>query len=529
MYSYKDSQSRSTLSRNIAIVSLFVGGGYFAWLFGLVPASVMQLVPVAGLSNGSAATGEAPFGTEANADPEVFETQLEPEPMATGEDMASLSLILDESGRRAASPDDVVHPIDDDHMTGESWNENQVVSRIDQAASNHHLSNFNHDPVRPVNAGNEQPVQSFNQQPAYQDSHIAARQPTYHVDPAVRSADYHERDNAPSAVSQIQTASATRYSTDRTPAERAPSNRAATNYAATNRTLTYNPKRDRVKLQNIPYQTNNNIQLLGHSSSAQNDQGSTPTSPSRHMPNHLEPAQLQGSQLTNPVMTHAATQATEAYVSPQQEIARLRELSIKYWKEPLSRPAIQKEMEALAAKIYFKKDTHYMPGYTVEPGDQLRLIAQNYGVPWQYLARLNRVKPEKIRVGDTLKVIKGPFSAVVDLSDYEIVVHAHGFFVCKFPIGTGRNGSTPTGKFKVLNKEENPVYYGDGEIIGRDDPRNPLGERWIDIGDSYGIHGTINPNSIGKSESKGCVRLKNEHVEILYDLISVGSEIVIKP
>ena len=52
--------------------------------------------------------------------------------------------------------------------------------------------------------------------------------------------------------------------------------------------------------------------------------------------------------------------------------------------------------------------------------------------------------------------------------------------------------------------------------------------RWISLGEGYGIHGTIEPDSVGKSESRGCVRMHDKDVEIVYDLLTIGSEVVIQ-
>jgi lipoprotein-anchoring transpeptidase ErfK/SrfK len=89
--------------------------------------------------------------------------------------------------------------------------------------------------------------------------------------------------------------------------------------------------------------------------------------------------------------------------------------------------------------------------------------------------------------------------------------------------------TTPIGEFAVREKLENPTYYGpDGMVLEPNDPQNPLGERWIDIGNSFGIHGTIEPESIGRSESAGCVRMRNEDVAEVYDLLTVGSTVTIQ-
>ena len=209
-------------------------------------------------------------------------------------------------------------------------------------------------------------------------------------------------------------------------------------------------------------------------------------------------------------------------------------LSKIYWNHPERRPDIQDRIDHTAQLIYFSPQPHLMPAYVVQPGDLLSKVATKYSVPWEYLARLNRVDPQRIQAGQRLKVIKGPFSAIVDLDRYELIVHAHGYYVRRYPVGIGKDHSTPVGTFSVKNREFNPTYYGTDEetgrrfIVERDDPQNPLGERWIDLGDSYGIHGTIDPDSIGKAESRGCIRMRNEDVEVVYDLLSIGSEVVIQ-
>jgi len=54
-----------------------------------------------------------------------------------------------------------------------------------------------------------------------------------------------------------------------------------------------------------------------------------------------------------------------------------------------------------------------------------------------------------------------------------------------------------------------------------------LGTRRLELGDGYGIHGTNDPSSIGHAASHGCVRLRNEDVEKLYDMVAVGTPVYI--
>jgi LysM repeat protein len=205
------------------------------------------------------------------------------------------------------------------------------------------------------------------------------------------------------------------------------------------------------------------------------------------------------------------------------------ELSKIYWRQPEYRPLIMERIEETARSIYASPQPHFVKPYIVQHGDQLRKIAERYKVPWKYLASLNRVDERKIREGQKLKVNKGPFSALVDLSDFELTIHAHGFFVHRYPVGIGKKDSSPQGRFTVQQKLVNPTYYGpDGLVIDGDDPSNPLGEHWIDLGDSYGIHGTIDPESVGQARSRGCIRMQNEDIAEVFSLLSEGSEIVIR-
>lgn len=180
----------------------------------------------------------------------------------------------------------------------------------------------------------------------------------------------------------------------------------------------------------------------------------------------------------------------------------------------------------------------YNKTWKVESGHVLQKIAKRFDVTSGLLCRINGLSsPSRLRADSTIKIIQGPFHVVVSKSRFEADVYlgAPGgegsMYVKTFRVGLGSDNSTPTGTWQVdVGKLVNPVYYsprGEG-IIDADDPKNPLGERWIPLkgveGDcvgkeSYGIHGTIEPDSIGKNMSMGCIRLVNEDVEALYDLL----------
>lgn len=200
--------------------------------------------------------------------------------------------------------------------------------------------------------------------------------------------------------------------------------------------------------------------------------------------------------------------------------------------------------EAIFSPRLYRDDTFGF-SYTVQAGDRLTKIAAGNDVTWELLCRVNGISdPRKVRALQTLKIIKGPFHAVITKSKFtmDIFLGSPGgtgaTYVTTFPVGLGKHDSTPSGTWKAERKLKNPTYYGPrGEgVIAADDPKNPLGEFWIGLtgtegsargASSYGIHGTIDPDSIGKEASMGCIRLRNEDAARVYELLVEGKSIVI--
>lgn len=204
---------------------------------------------------------------------------------------------------------------------------------------------------------------------------------------------------------------------------------------------------------------------------------------------------------------------------------------------------LRAELTRLGQDTIFSKrvfrDDPLVEQYVVKSGDVLDAIGKKYDVTGALIARINGISnPNLIRAGQNLKVVKGPFHARVFKGQYRLDVYLQDTFVQSFPVGLGAEDSTPTGTWKIREKLVNPRYFParGGEIIEPDDPKNPLGERWIALEGvdgaavgqlRYGIHGTIDPSSIGKSVSMGCIRLHNADVELLYDMLIVGKSTVI--
>lgn len=190
--------------------------------------------------------------------------------------------------------------------------------------------------------------------------------------------------------------------------------------------------------------------------------------------------------------------------------------------------------EWLFSPIVFANDT-LCDIYKVKPGNQLRTIGQRHKVPWEILKELNRIqRPELLPAGKVIKVINGPFHAKIYRSAFTLDLYLQNTFVRSFPVGLGKPGKeTPTGLWRVKagGKLVKPPWWDDetGRTYRHDHPDYPLGSRWIGLEgidgsakdrEGFGIHGTKDPEQIGKAESRGCIRLHNGDAILIYNLLA---------
>lgn len=212
--------------------------------------------------------------------------------------------------------------------------------------------------------------------------------------------------------------------------------------------------------------------------------------------------------------------------------------------------AAKEMMKTINQTVIFSKkhfpDDEYVGNYVVKDRDRLKKIGDAHEVPWELLAKINNIDASKMQAGRSIKVIKGPFHAVVNKKKFTIELYLGAppgergaLFVTSFAVGLGKDDSTPTGVWMCnTTKTRKPVYYSPRNegVIEADDPANPLGGYWIGLtgidgqavgAKSYGIHGTIHPESIGKMESMGCIRLKNEDIAQVFDLLVPEKSMVV--
>ena len=168
--------------------------------------------------------------------------------------------------------------------------------------------------------------------------------------------------------------------------------------------------------------------------------------------------------------------------------------------------------------------------YTVKARDTLNKIARDHNTATGLIRMSNKIKGDALFPGQELKVIKAPVRILVERKGFRLTVFLGKHWLKEYIVSIGAEQATPTGSFTVTNKLINPDWFRPGkQTIPYGDRRNILGTRWIGLSKKgYGIHGTATPGAIGQAVTKGCVRMVNNNVEEVFELVTVGTEVEIR-
>lgn len=189
----------------------------------------------------------------------------------------------------------------------------------------------------------------------------------------------------------------------------------------------------------------------------------------------------------------------------------------------------QKKIEDLNIKLLFSSViTPKSTLYEIKPADTLEKIAKEFKTTTDLIMKNNNLSSDRIAIGRKIKIWTAPLSIVIDKSQNTLILKTDEEIIKTYIVSTGSNNSTPVGTFKIVSKLQNPTWFKAGAVIPTGSPENILGTRWLgfDLA-GYGIHGTTEPQNLGKQVTQGCVRMSNHDIEELYIIIPQGTEVTI--
>jgi len=213
----------------------------------------------------------------------------------------------------------------------------------------------------------------------------------------------------------------------------------------------------------------------------------------------------------------------------------------------------EEELAALAPVPVTWLEKSQRPALTY--ASALESVAERYRASPRLVQRLNpSVRWEAVSAG-TVITVPAANRVMFDTNASQVVIRLQartlealdraGVVVAQFPVSIARKvEKRPSGELRMTVVILDPNYTFDPEVypesaegkqLGRKlvvppGPNNPVGRAWIGLNlPGYGIHGTPDPEKVGRTESHGCFRLANWDAVALVSLVSVGTPVRVEP
>jgi lipoprotein-anchoring transpeptidase ErfK/SrfK len=180
----------------------------------------------------------------------------------------------------------------------------------------------------------------------------------------------------------------------------------------------------------------------------------------------------------------------------------------------------------------------------------LELLSEKFHANPELIKKLN--PQARFAAGETIRVPNvrtqapaaeaGDVRVVVSKENSSLVVERGGDVLFYAPVTSGsEHDPLPIGDWKVKGVAKNPTFNYNPDLFWDADPEhskakipagpnNPVGSVWIDLSkEHYGIHGTPEPRTIGRTQSHGCVRLTNWDALTVASLVKPGTPVLFRP
>jgi LysM repeat protein len=242
-----------------------------------------------------------------------------------------------------------------------------------------------------------------------------------------------------------------------------------------------------------------------------------------------------------PLANSASTGATFAASWPaiqaaldRNDLKQAHQLLSKWHGDESLSPAESQKVETLlnqlAGTLIYSADNQLEPAHVVKQNETLETIAKEYNVPWQLLAKINGIAAaDQLRPGQQLKVVRGPFSAVVSLHRNALTLEIGGNYAGTFAVTVPPGTTVPEGQWLVDQKlaglqgsfrpSATPVT-NDRTIILRD----ASGTAATSAGTMLMIASTAAVGPPGAAS----IRVSPQDAEDLADILSIGSRVSIR-
>lgn len=216
----------------------------------------------------------------------------------------------------------------------------------------------------------------------------------------------------------------------------------------------------------------------------------------------------------------------------------------------LSRLAYRNVLEMLAERFHatpallqrLNPGAQFVAGEEITVPDVEPMLLPTDPPPFEEKPTAAEKKAQAQKAQEAVKAKPGVTVTVSKAASALTVTDESGKMVMYAPVTSGsERDPLPLGNWKVNGVGKNPNFRYNPDLFWDADPahtkalippgpNNPVGLVWIDISkEHYGLHGTPEPSSIGRSQSHGCVRLTNWDALHLSALVKPGTPVIFRP
>lgn len=260
----------------------------------------------------------------------------------------------------------------------------------------------------------------------------------------------------------------------------------------------------------------------------------TPTDPTASAPVAAAPAETAPAAKSMYASVRVAVQGA----LDRGELAQALLLLSDWYGDPSLTPDETKEVETLLGQlagsvIYEGPPAHRLEQpYIVQAGETLDAIAEKYSVPTALLAKINGIaNPATLEAGRELKVLRGPFSAIVDLSERKMTLMLDRRYAGQFALELDPAVTIEEGQWKVDQKLLSPAaggLYGQPAGATGEDRSLLLANLAAPAVPAVVVRGPGQNDPVAAASAGRTVRLKGTEVNDVYDILSVGSRVTVR-